>query len=31
MQLDDLLDSAGVDLDVRERALADRHALMERY
>jgi hypothetical protein len=31
MQLDDLLDTAGVDPDVRERALTDRHSLMERY
>ena len=31
MQLDDLLDAAGVDPDVRERALTDRHSLMERY
>ena len=30
MQLDDLLDQAGVPLDVRERAFADRHDLMER-
>lgn len=30
MQLDDLFDRAGLPLDVRERALADRHALMER-
>jgi hypothetical protein len=29
-QLDDHLDVAGVPLDVRERAFADRHALMER-
>jgi len=30
MQLDDHLDRAGVPADVRERAFADRHALMER-
>ncbi len=30
MQLDDLLESAGVPSDVRERAFADRHDLMER-
>lgn len=30
MQLDDLLDAAGVAWDVRERAFADRHRLMER-
>ena len=31
MQLDDHLDRAGVPLEVRERAFADRHALMERF
>ena len=30
MQLDSLFDEAGVPLDVRERAFADRHNLMER-
>lgn len=30
MQLDDLLDATGVPFDVRERAFADRHRLMER-
>jgi hypothetical protein len=30
-QLDDLFDRAGVPLEVRERAFADRHSLMERY
>ncbi len=30
MQLDDHFDRAGVPLDVRERAFADRHGLMER-
>jgi hypothetical protein len=30
-QLDDLFDRVGVPLDVRERAFADRHSLMERY
>ena len=30
MQLDELFDRAGVPLDVRERAFADRHQLMER-
>ncbi|HEX7167325.1 MAG TPA: DNA double-strand break repair nuclease NurA [Acidimicrobiales bacterium] len=30
MQLDDLLDRAGVPPEVRDRAFADRHALMER-
>lgn len=30
MDLDDLLDAAGVPVEVRERAFADRHALMER-
>ncbi|HVM10458.1 MAG TPA: DNA double-strand break repair nuclease NurA [Acidimicrobiales bacterium] len=30
MQLDDHLDRAGVPLEVRERAFADRHSLMER-
>jgi hypothetical protein len=30
MQLDDLFDRAGVPAEVRERAFADRHALMER-
>jgi hypothetical protein len=29
-QLDDLFDRAGVPLEVRERAFADRHDLMER-
>ena len=31
MQLDDHLDRAGVPLEVRERAFADRHSLMERF
>ena len=31
MQLDDLFDRAGVPLEVRERAFADRHDLMERF
>ena len=31
MQLDDELDRAGVPHEVRERAFADRHALMERF
>jgi len=30
-QLEELLDRAGVPLDVRERAFTDRHRLMERY
>ena len=30
-QLDDLFDRAGVPLEVRERAFADRHGLMERF
>ena len=30
LRLDDLLQEAGVDADVRERAFADRHSLMER-
>ena len=30
LQLDELLDEAGVPLEVRERAFADRHTLMER-
>ena len=30
LQLDDLFDQAGLPLDVRERAFADRHLLMER-
>jgi hypothetical protein len=30
LDLDDHLDLAGVPLEVRERAFADRHALMER-
>jgi hypothetical protein len=29
-ELDELFDRLGVPLDVRERAFADRHALMER-
>ena len=31
LQLDDLFDRAGVPPEVRERAFADRHALMERF
>jgi hypothetical protein len=31
MQLDDLLDRAGVPWEVRQRAFADRHNLMERF
>lgn len=31
MQLDDLLERAGVPYDVRQRAFADRHNLMERF
>ena len=31
LQLDDLFDRAGVPLEVRERAFADRHSLMERF
>jgi hypothetical protein len=30
-ELDDLLDRAGVPAEVRERAFADRHDLMERF